>query len=219
MEESMITEERKQLEDSILKIVFEIIIIVIIWIMFYFIVDTVPPLHLSNNDISNEQYTRKFLYILRNTIICGAIVFTYFDIKNHIQLELVSLFHQKRIGKYKTMILDSVLGTLLIVVLMLILYQLIIKIIIFLLDFLEFNYMSYLNLIALGYIIILFYFIYKMISVFVTKKPHTDLVFTKKSQEVGSKEYLISLLDERYLEGKISKEQYLKYEKEIEEME
>jgi len=209
MEDSIVTEDRKQLENSIMKIVLEVIIVVILWIAFFPLADAIPFLHLSNTE----------LYIIRNTVICGAIIFMYFDIKTLLQLELVSLFHQKKIEKYKTMILDSVLGNLLIVIIILALYKLVIETIMVLLDFLELNYTSYLNLIALGYIIILFYFIYKMISVFVTKKPHTDLIFTKKRQEKGSKEYLISLLDERYLEGKISKEQYLKYEKEIEEME
>ena len=210
-------DDKKLLKEAFKRVIFDVFAVMCFWIIFSYIISIVPPLDCFRYSGAGEDYTEDFLLILRNVLLLGIVGWTYFDVKDVTKNMLGSLHRQKRIDKAKLASLDSIVGLILIIVFLIIIYNPIIGLIEYIWQVSSFSwkYISYAkNLVNLSYIIVIIYIIYMVMVAFFFEAPSRP-----KSTEVKKETDLITLLNEKYLNGKITKEQYLKYKEEIEEME
>jgi len=210
-------DDKKLLKDSFRRVIFDVFAVMCFWIIFSYIISIAPPLDFFRYSGIEKNYTKEFLSILRNVVFLGIVGWMYFDVKDVTKNMLVSLHHQGRIDKTRLVSLDTIVGLILIIVFLIMIYNPIIGLIEYIWQVSNFNfrYISYAkDLVNLSYIIVIIYIIYRVIAAFFFEAPSKP-----KSTKVKKESDLMALLNEKYLNGKVTKEQYLKYKKEIEEME
>ena len=210
-------DDRKLLKESFRRVIIDVFAVMCFWIIFSYIINIAPPLDFFRYSGIEKNYTKEFLSILRNVVFFGIAGWMYFDVKDVTKNMLVSLYHQERIDKTKMVSLDTIIGLILIIVFLIMIYNPIIGLIEYIWQVSNFNfrYISYAkDLVNLSYIIVIIYIIYRVITAFFFEVPSKP-----RPIKVKKESNLMALLNEKYLSGKITKEQYLKYKKEIEEME